>query len=229
LKQRRSAAPPAADCFTALERKHGISEVLGSSSGGDSLFAYPKPMVHRIVELLVLMVLSSFLTFWLPGAAPFLIENGPSLVWFNNMFLVLPTLGAFLAGLVQIYRVHRAVPWICLIFQTLVFIYILLMALSVTRPIFFVAEWLVFTLCFLFIVFGGYNTTMIYLLLRQDADYKLVQRTQRWAGFAFQVGGTIGIVINLALVHGGSYWQGDMNHGRQHHHSPATISIPSTP
>lgn len=201
-------------------------------------------MINRIFELLVLMILSSALTFWLPGAAPFLIENGPSLVWFNNMFLVLPTLGAFLAGLVQIYRVHRSVPWICLIFQSIVFVYIILMASDATRNVFYVAEWLVFTLCFIFITLGGYNTTMIYMLLRQDADYQLVQRTQRWAGFAFQVrshfdfeapsqilsfqvGGTIGIVINLAFVHGGLYWQGDSNHGRQHHHTPNTFTIPA--
>lgn len=204
-------------------RAHHEQAYAIASQETEGLLRFGDKTSNRIGELLLLMILSSTLTFWLPGMAPFLC-SGVNLVWFNNMFLVVPTLGAFLSGIVQVYRRHRVIPWSLFSIQLVLFLYIVLMAAKSTHPIVYVSEWLIFTLCFLFIVLGGYNSTMVYMLLRSEMDYKLVQRTQRWAGFAFQVGGTIGITLNIIFVHGNLYWENDIHHGR-HHHAPASPSV----
>ena len=48
---------------------------------------------------------------------------------------------------------------------------------------------------------------MVYLILRQEevVETALVEQAQRWAGFAYQVGGFVGIFVNLGLLHGKIY------------------------
>jgi len=110
------------------------------------------------------------------------------LVWLNNIFLVVPTLGAFVAAFSgPIYRAHKVVPWIAVLLQAGAFIYLLLILLHATHFTVFNATWFIFVLSFLFVFISGHNSTMVYMLLRNQTSAVYVQKAQQWAGFAYQV------------------------------------------
>jgi hypothetical protein len=132
------------------------------------------------------------------------------LVWFNNIFLVVPTVGAALAGVVKVYNGHKIIPWMLISAQVILFAYILLVALQKTHSYVLSDAWFVFGVTILFNLLSGYNSTMVYLLLRTHMEARFIQRTQRWAGFAYQVGGTIGIFSNIGLLHANLYVQSEV-------------------
>lgn len=135
-------------------------------------------------------------------------ETQTQLVWMNIIFLVVPTIGTAAAGFLRPFKRSRIVPWVLLSLQTLLFAYLLLTVLRHTRPYVYHKLPLLFAALILFAILSGYNSTMVYLMLRQEevVEVALVERAQRWAGFAYQAGGFIGVFVNLGVLHGHLYY-----------------------
>lgn len=134
-------------------------------------------------------------------------ESQTQLVWMNIIFLVIPTLGTTAAGFLRIFKRSRIVPWVFVTLQTICFVYFILCALKKTRPYVFLNTPIIFVILVIFAILTGYNSTMVYLLLRQEevVEVAMVEQAQRWAGFAFQLGGFLGIFTNLGMLHSGLY------------------------
>jgi hypothetical protein len=159
--------------------------------------------VLRIGECLAMMLIASVSTFLIPGSLPYMGESQYQLVWMNIIFLVAPTIGTAVAGFIRPFKRSRIVPWTMIALQTLVFLYLFLTVLKHTRPYIYHKLPLLIVALVLFAILTGYNSTMVYLLLRQGevVEVAMVEAAQRWAGFAFQVGGFVGIFANLGLLH----------------------------
>lgn len=125
------------------------------------------------------------------------------------IFLVVPTVGTLAAGWLRPFKRSRIVPWVLIALQSILFVYFLLVTLRHVRPYIYHKLPLVFIALILFAILSGYNSTMVYLLLRQEevVDISLMEQAQRFAGFAFQLGGFLGVFANLALLHGHLYYK----------------------
>lgn len=155
-----------------------------------------------------MMLVTSVSTFLVPGSLPYMGERQKDLVWMNMIFLVVPALGTALAAFFRPFsRSTRVFPWSSIISQTIVFGYLMLCTIRHSRPYVYHETWLIYVALILFSLLSGYNSTMVYLILRQEevVETALVEQAQRWAGFAYQVGGFVGIFVNLGLLHGKIY------------------------
>lgn len=164
--------------------------------------------VVRIGESLAMMLVTSVSTFLIPGSLPYMGESQAQLVWMNIIFLVIPTVGTAGAALWRPFKRSRIVPWACLVLQSIVFAYLFLTVMKHSRPYVYHGLPVLFIALILFAILSGYNSTMVYLILRQEevVNVALVEQAQRWAGFAFQVGGFVGIFSNLGLLHSRLYF-----------------------
>lgn len=165
--------------------------------------------VLRISESLFMMLLTSITTFLVPGSLPYMGEKQQDLVWMNVIYLVIPALGTATAAFFRPFsRSHRVFPWASIASQTILFSYLLICTIRHSRPYVYHAKWLIYLVLILFALLSGYNSTMVYLILRQEeiVETAFVEQAQRWAGFAYQVGGFIGIFTNLGLLHGKIYY-----------------------
>lgn len=164
-------------------------------------------VILRIGECLVMMLIASVSTFLIPGSLPYMGETQSQLVWMNIIFLVAPTIGTAGAAFIRPFKRSRIVPWTMITLQTILFVYIFLTVLKHTRPYVYHGLPLIFTSLILFAILSGYNSTMVYLILRQEevVETAMVESAQRWAGFAFQIGGLLGIAGNLGALHNHLY------------------------
>ena len=152
------------------------------------------------------MILTTISLFFLPGAFPFMGLSTQNQVWLNNIFMVIPTVGAGVAGILKLYDFHRSLPWIFVAAQTALFLYLFFYLIDVSHSTMYAPTWLIFLIVSIFTFMAGYNSTMVYMLLRARVITSFVQRSQRYAGFAYQIGATIGIFSNVGCIHGGVFY-----------------------
>jgi hypothetical protein len=125
----------------------------------------------------------------------------------NIIFLVVPTVGTAAAGFLRPFKRSRIVPWVLIGLQTLIFGYFFLVVLARTRPFTYHKLWLLYIALIFFAILSGYNSTMVYLMLRQEevVEIQMVEQAQKWAGFSFQLGAFLGVFTNLGALHGHLY------------------------
>eukprot|EP01094_Clydonella_sp_ATCC50884_P009902 TRINITY_DN19424_c0_g1_i1.p1 TRINITY_DN19424_c0_g1~~TRINITY_DN19424_c0_g1_i1.p1 ORF type:complete len:223 (-),score=60.67 TRINITY_DN19424_c0_g1_i1:206-790(-) len=154
---------------------------------------------------LLAMLLVSVLTFYTPGIFPLLGGGSTGYMTLNSEFLVLPSVGAALAGLVKCYYLS-----LLTLLQLVLFLFILLPVMSFSHSWIPASEISMYIFVGLFNVLSGYANTMVYLAIRHDVAAGALRDTSteklcRIAGFIFQIGATFGVLASLASFEGGLF------------------------
>ncbi|PRP80268.1 hypothetical protein PROFUN_12735 [Planoprotostelium fungivorum] len=157
-----------------------------------------KPVSHLRASLSPLfnMFWLSMITFFVPAVIPFLSDEPRNMMYMNAIFLVAPPVGAMVTGWLKVYHL----TWSSVIVSIL--LCVIIIPVIKTTQTFSVEFWIVCILLVCFSLVSGYGSTMVYLRIQRDWDRepRVMEKVSRWAGFANQIGATIGIVINDIII-----------------------------
>lgn len=161
------------------------------------------------LPVMLVMLFSSAITFYTPGVIPFLTDNDVQYFWLNGIFLIFPSFGA---ALCSFRKTRLYLIWIPLSLQFFIFLWMEIPAFSAVEVYYSNPFWLLVFLMCIFSALTGYINTMVYLKIRHSMNTGAMKTSFsletlcRVAGFLSQVGGALGVIVNLLFISGDFYY-----------------------